>query len=182
MSTIPSIEPASATAGDTVQWSKSLPDYPSSAGWSLKYALRGVNGSLDITATVSGVSFLASGVMPAVAGDYTLQGFVIKSAEKHTIYEGKFRLTPDISAISGTYDGRSHAKRVLDAIEAVIEGRATRGDQEMTIDGERLVKMTAEQLKLLRTYYRNEYAAEQRAENIRNGRGNGRKVVVRFTT
>lgn len=181
MSIIPTIEPGTATAGDTIQWSKSLPDYPASAGWVLKYALRGVSGSIDITCTASGPSYLASGILPATAGEYTLQGFVTNGAEKHTIYSGKIKLTPDISAVSGTYDGRSHAKRVLDAIESVIEGRATRGDQELTIDGTRLVRMTAEQLKLLRTYYRNEYNAEQRAENVRNGRGSGRKVVVRFT-
>lgn len=180
MSIIPTIEPSTATAGDTIQWSKSLPDYPASAGWVLKYALRGVVGTLDITATVSGPSYLATGVMPAVAGDCTLQGFVTNGSEKHTIYIGTIKLTPDISALAGTYDGRSHAKRVLDAIEAVIEGRAGKGDQELTIDGTRLVKMSAEQLKLLRTYYRNEYTAEQRAENVRNGRGSGRKVVVRF--
>jgi hypothetical protein len=30
-------EPVRITAGDTVAWTKALPDYPASAGWVLKY-------------------------------------------------------------------------------------------------------------------------------------------------
>jgi hypothetical protein len=179
MQTIHEIEPTAATAGDTVNWSKCLPEYPSASGWTLKYALRGINGSLDITATTSGAGYLATGIVPA-AGDYTLQGYVVKGSEKHTIYISAFTATPDLSAAIANYDGRSHAKRVLDAIEAVIEGRATRGDQAMIVDGTSIIKMSAEQLKLLRVYYRKEYAAEKRADAVKNGRRSGRKVLVRF--
>ena len=180
MKTIPDKEPSSATAGDTVQWSRSLSDYPASAGWSLKYVMRGANGSLDMVAVASGDDYLVTAVVPA-AGDYALQGYVVKGTEKHTICVLSFMSTPDLSAAVAGYDSRSHARRVLDAIERVIEGRATRGDQETTVDGTRLVKMTVPELLALRSRYQAEYRREQEAARLAQGRNSGRKIVTRFT-
>lgn len=177
---IPTIEPSTVTAGDTVKWQRSLPDYPASAGWLLKYALRGAS-AIDITADSNQLVNVPSSVTSSwAAGSYSVQGYVTLAGEQHTVYQGPLTIAPSLVAAGADYDGRSHAKRVLDAIEAVIEGRAARGDQEMTIDGTRLVKMSVEQLKTLRVYYRREYQAEQRKLAVASGKKNGRRVLMRF--
>lgn len=173
-------EPRTVTAGDTIKWQRTLPDYPASAGWVLKYALRGPS-VIDITADDSQlVSVLSSASAVWVAGDYYMQGFVVKGSEQYTVYSGPVTVRPNLAAISGVYDGRSHVKRVLDAIEAVIEKRASKGDQQITIDGTMLSKMTAEQLMLIRNRYAREYRAELAANGIQNGKKSGNRILTRF--
>lgn len=175
-------EPLEVAAGDTIQWKRSLPDYSAADGWVLKYALRGP-AIIDITGTADGSDHLI-GVDSAnssswAAGDYVVQGFVEKGTERFTVYSGRVKITPDLAALSsGTYDGRSHARRVIDAIEAVIEGRATRDQQEMWIDGERLVRTPFEILIQIRNRYRRELGTETRREGSRQGRRSGR--IIKF--
>lgn len=178
---IPTLEPSAVAAGDTIQWSRTLPDYPASAGWTLKYALRGP-AIVDIVADATQLVTVPASVSSSwVAGDYFILGFVVQGTTRYTVYSGTITINPNLALAVANYDGRSHAKRVLDAIEAVIEGRASRGDQETTIDGTRLVKMTVEQLRGLRSYYRNEYFAEVRRENVKNGKRSGRRILMRFS-
>lgn len=179
--TVPTFEPNIVTAGDTIQWSRSFPDYPAASGWALKYALRGPF-AIDITADSNQqITVLASASSAWVAGVYSVQGYVVKGTEQHTIYSGTMIIRPNLINVSGVYDGRSHARRVLDAIEAVIEKRASKGDQQTTIDGIMLNKMTAEQLLMMRARYQRECAAEQRVTDRLNGKKSGRRVLMRFT-
>lgn len=180
---VSNIEPAVITAGDTITWSRSLPDYPASGGWVLHYALRGAT-AIDIIAAASGADHLVA-VAPAASagyadGLYTMQGYVTNGSARYTIYSGPITIRPDLAASSTAYDGRSHVKKVLDAIESVIEGRATKGDQQLTIDGTTLVKMTAVELLALRTRYQGEYRKELQAARVAQGKNSGRKIVTRF--
>jgi len=180
---IPHIEPAVITAGDTITWSRSLPDYPASGGWVLTYALRGP-AAINIVAVASGSDHLVS-VPSAVsslylAGLYAVQGYVTNGTDRVTIFSGPVTIKPDLVTAVAGYDGRSHVKKTLDSIEAVIEGRAGKGDQELTIDGTRLVKMTATELLELRARYKNEYRKELQAGRVAQGKNSGRKIVTRF--
>ena len=47
-------EPARVTAGDTIAWTKTLSDYPASAGWVLAYTLINAGAKITITAAASG--------------------------------------------------------------------------------------------------------------------------------
>lgn len=179
----PNIEPAVITAGDTVTWSRSLPDYPATDGWLLSYALRGPT-AIDITAAANGVDHLVDvGTVVSSGyadGLYTMQGYVSNGTSRFTVYTGPVTIKPDLAAAGAGYDGRSHVKRTLDAIEAVIEGRASKGDQQLSIDGTTLIKMTATDLLNLRTRYQNEYRREQQAARVAQGKNSGRKIVTRF--
>jgi hypothetical protein len=182
---IPNIEPAVITAGDTITWSRSLPDYPASSGWVLHYALRGVAAVIDITGTASGndhlISILAATSAAYVAGQYSIQGYVINGSTRVTIFNDTITITPDLVTAVAGYDGRSHVKKTLDSLEAVIEGRASRDQLELTIDGTRLVKMTPEQILAWRAQYHREYRKELQAARIAQGKNSGRKIVTRFT-
>ena len=50
---------------------------------------------------------------------YDIIGVVVKAAEKYVVFDGIFEvLTNPVTA--GAYDPRTHARRVLDLIEAAI--------------------------------------------------------------
>jgi hypothetical protein len=78
-------------------------------------------------------------------------------------------------------DLRSHAKKVLDNIQAVIEGRATIDQSSMSIAGRSLSRMSVDELMTFRDRYKAEYLKEIKLARIRNGQGTGNTPKVRFT-
>lgn len=174
-------EPLEVAIGDTAIWTRVLPDYQASDGWALSYALRGP-AVVDITSEADGDNHLvtiASDTL-TVAGTYFVQGFVTKDSVRHSVYRGRIIATPDLSAADANYDGSSHAAKVIAAIEAVIEGRATRDQQEMQVDGDRLVRTPFEVLIQIRNRYRHELASEVAREKRKQGRKVSRNVKFKF--
>ena len=114
------------------------------------------------------------------AGDYLWQLIATKTTTRYTIEEGWITLTDNIAVRSALYDNRTHAKRVLDAIEAVIEGRATQVQSTYMIAGRQLVYIPITQLLLLRANYKDEYSGEVATAKIKAGLASGRKIAVRF--
>lgn len=90
------------------------------------------------------------------------------------IEDGRLTIAPNLVAAQAGYDGRSHARRVLDAIEAVIEGRASRDQQSYTIGNRSLQRTPIADLLSLRAKYRAEVAAEDAAS--RGSRSFGRMI------
>lgn len=180
---IPSSEPASVVAGDTLAWKLTLGDYPASSGWVLSYALRNDQAAIDITASASGSDHLVS--VPAStsktwrAGSYAWSAFVTKASERYTVGNGTIIVAPNL-AVGGPVDSRSHARRVLDAIEAVLERRATKDQEEFTIGDRSLKRTPLAELIRLRSVYRGEVRREQQALDIAAGRDSGNRILVRF--
>jgi hypothetical protein len=52
--TVPTKEPLTIRAGDTIEWTKSIDDYKASDGWTLSYSFRSASGTIDITSTADG--------------------------------------------------------------------------------------------------------------------------------
>ena len=75
----------------------------------------------------------------------------------------------------------THATRVLAAIEAVLERRATKDQESYTIDGRSLSRTPISELLLLRNLYRREVQLEAQAENVAAGKANGRMILTRFS-
>ena len=138
---IPTVEPQSLRLGDTASWSRSLADYPASAGWVLSYALVKSGTRITFTASASGDDHLVS--VPAAtttgwaAGTYQWQARVSKAGEAYTIGTGSIELLVDFATQASGYDARSHARKTLEAIKAWIEGRDM-GVAEYEIAGRRL--------------------------------------------
>ena len=80
-----------------------------------------------------------------------------------------------------TADPRSHAKITLEAVEAVIEGRATKDQENYSIAGRSLSRTPVADLLSLRDYYRTEFLREQRVERRNNGIGTGARILARFS-
>jgi hypothetical protein len=183
MSTIPTIEPAAVTAGDTITWKRALPDYPASGGWVLSYILLSSTNKITITGSASGDDHLIS--VPAatsaayLAGTYAWQAYVTKATDRITIGSGSLIINKNFAALT-TSDTRSHAKKVLEAIESVLEGTASNDQQELTINGTTLKRKSIADLLKLRQFYLNEYQNEQKAEKLAAGLGSGNRIMVRF--
>jgi hypothetical protein len=69
---------------------------------------------------------------------------------------------------------------MLDAIEALIEGRATADVSTYSINGRSLTKLSIDELQKWRGVYRAEYNAELRRKKQLRGRGASNQIRVRF--
>lgn len=176
-------EPVTFTAGDTVKFSKSLPDYPASAGWSLTYYAIQHNHKFNVTAVANGdnfdVTISAATTAAYVYGDYYWEAYVSKAAERFKVGSGTFTVLRNL-AVENNFDARSHARKTLDAIEAVIEGRASTDQEEYTIGNRSLKRTAISDLIVLADKYRAMVKAEENAEAVRLGRGAKNRILVRF--
>lgn len=183
---IPTTEPTELRAGDTWRWTRALADYPASA-WTLKYRYKHPTlAGFEIVATASGdthsVAYAAASSADVAAGEFSWSAWVEGgSSEKYTVDEGVVTIKPDYraAAASAVLDDRSHARIVLAAIEAVIEGRAAKDQEEYEIAGRRLKHTPIPQLLKLRQTYRAEVRAQQQAERLQNGTGIGGRIQFR---
>jgi hypothetical protein len=183
---IPTSEPTTFAAGDSLSWTRSLSDYTIADGWSLVYYFRGYNlSTLDLTSTTSGtlhlVSITAAQSTTLTPGTYTVGGFAVKSGERVQIYSGQIVVTANLATLEAGADTRSHAKRTLENIEAVIEGRASSSVLNSTVNGTSLQRIPVADLLKLRDYYAQKVLGEERALAAAQGRSTDRRILASFT-
>jgi len=73
-----------------------------------------------------------------------------------------------------------HARNMLNAIEAVLEGRITADVESYSIAGRSITKIPVSELLVLRSKYKAEVQSQEAAENVSLGLGSGRKIKTRF--
>lgn len=194
-------EPLELIVGDSVTWIRrgvqaveendngviTYVDIKASEGWALKFTAVGKLGVITINATADDdnaddfkFSKAAADTALYAAGDYKWQVVATKTTTRYTIAEGLITLTDNISGRSALYDNRSHAKKVLDAIEATIEGRASQDQMNYQIAGRSLSRTPLQDLMRLRVMYKSEYEGEVAAANIEAGLASGNKILSRF--
>lgn len=185
MADIPTTEPAEIVAGNTVKWTREdlTEDYPAPT-WTLKYYFVKTGAQIEIIATAVGETFsvtVAKAVTAAWgAGIYRWEAYVEDGTERYRVDYGTIEIKTDIAAQGSGYDGRSHAKKVLDAIEAILEKTATLEQKRMSVNGMSLDKRETTDLLLIYDKYKAMYLREQREERIRNGLGHKGKILTRL--
>lgn len=181
----PKTEPVEITAGDLVMWRKD--DLASFlTGFTLAYTFRPASGGVAVTvpATVVGGEFrvsLASGVTATMQpGLWYWQAYLTRTADnaRISLSDGETRVQPNLASVAT--DTRSHARKMLDAIESVMEGRATTDVASYTIGGRQINKMSAEDLMKWRSYYRSEVQAEVDAQRIESGQKSKNTIQAVF--
>lgn len=184
----PEPEPDELIAGDRWVWKRTDlgADYHPDS-YSLTYSLR-LEGDgtdeIEITANEDGQDYLvevASATTAAyTAGRYHWQAYITRSSdsERITVDRGVLEVIADRD--ESTADPRSHVKKTLDALEATIEGRATKADQGYTIEGRSLSRMSMDELIRAHGIYQAKYNAELAKKRAERGLGAGNKVRVRF--
>lgn len=184
--TIPTTEPAFLQAGDTLQWQRTLPDYPATDGWALSYRLINAATKIDIAATASGpdhlVTVSAATSAAYAAGEYAWAAYVTKTTERHTVGTGRVTVKPDLAAKTAGFDARSTAKKALDDLRAALAAWLTNSGtvQEYEIAGRRMKFATADDIRSRISIAEREVAREDAAEKLASGLPTGRRVLVRF--
>lgn len=168
-------------AGDTLDFSTTVSNYPASDGYTFKHRLvpRVTGTPITLTATTDADGSYRTQASPVttaawVVGEYDWFSWVEKTGARYSVDQGQVTIQPNPSAAT-TSDQRSHARKTLEAIEAVIEGRATQDQQEYTIGNRSLKRTPIADLLKLRARYRAEVRKEEAAVS-----GVGGKVVVRL--
>ncbi len=183
----PSQVPTELQLGDYWAWKREdlANDYPV-ADYSLSYEFNLVDGStasnFTLTATESGDTYLieASNTSSYTKGNYNWVSYITRSSDSARIKIGEgFTEIEDNFATTST-SVRSHAKKVLDAIEAVIENRASMDQSSMSIAGRSLSRLSIDELMTFRDRYRAEYLKEVKRARIKNKKPSGNIIGVKF--
>lgn len=179
--------PATLRAGDKISWTETLSDYPATL-WTLGFYLSSFNKPvISFTSTASGTDHLISILQVTsktwVPGSYQWQGYVYLTATpttRYTLENGNIEVLPDLTQATSQSDFRSHVKKVLDAIESVLEGKASQDASSYSIGGRSISKWSPSELLVWRDKYRLEYANEIAAEKVAKGLDSGKRVGLRF--
>lgn len=171
--------PGEIGAGVTFRATVSLPVYPA-PDWSVDLILRGP-GQIDLASTADGDNHAfhaaAAATKDWVPGHYRFELRASDGVDVVTVETGETRIAPDLAAIGQSHDGRDHVRKVLDAVEAVIENRATIDQQSYQINNRSLQRTPMNELLRLRDRYR----AELRQQKRGGKRGGlGPQIKVRF--
>jgi len=183
----PTSEPNELQLGDFWAWKRTdlSTDYPT-ASYALSYEFNLVDGStaanFTLTATESNDEYIieASNTTSYTAGEYNWISYITRSSDS-----ARIKLSEGFTEIQQNYatttsSVRSHAKKVLDAIEAVIENRATMDQSSMSIAGRSLSRLTIDELLQFRDRYKAEYLKEVKKERIKNKKDSGNTIKIRF--
>jgi hypothetical protein len=179
--TISEVEPTELRAGETWAWKRSYADY-SATGWTLSYTLINSANKISLTASATGANHLVS--VPAVtttgtggvtgtdsytAGTYSVIGRVTDGTSVYSVYDGLLTILPNLAAAS-TYDTRSTAKQLLDALDAYLLDKATANQLDVieTAIADRRIRRDKASLLKWRSDLKIEVAREDAAANGEN--------------
>ena len=183
-------EPSKLVLGDFWAWRRDdlASDYPVSA-YALTYEFHldaGGGGTKKFTLTATEaddtyyIEAASSSTTSYAIGDYIWEAYITKSSDSNRVIVDSGRTTITENLANTNADLRSHAKIVLDAIEAVIENRASMDQSSMSIAGRSLSRMSIDELMTFRDRYKAEYLKEIKLARIRNKQGSGNTVKVNF--
>jgi len=186
----PTQEPDVLVVGDRWVWRRPdlVADYPT-ADYALTYEFHedsGGGGShkFTITATETTDDYIveiASATTAAYAtGDFHWYAFITRTSDSERIAIDDGYAKIELNFADTNADHRSHAKKVLDAIEAVLENRASQDQMSYSIAGRSLSRMSIDDLMRFRDRYRAEYNRELKKWRIKNKQDTGNTIKARF--
>lgn len=164
---LPTETPNTITAGATTAWQLSFADYLATDGWSASLKLRGPSPGLDVNATTNDDDFVftltAAQTATMGGGVWAYQIWATKSGEAYLAESGQLSVTAALPAKNIAVDNRSDARRILDAIDALLLKKATKDQQEYQIADRMLQTYKPTELVEMRRYYAGIVAREEAA-------------------
>ncbi|QSH40936.1 hypothetical protein P0136_10630 [Lentisphaerota bacterium ZTH] len=162
--------PKELTSGFSHSWEVTLPEYPTSESWNIRYLVRIKSDRLlDIPATTSDNAYQFSissddlkGVLLSVV---PWQCVAVKGDIRKLVTNGKVKLVPDLSDTS--VDFRDYPEKMLAAVDAVLEGRLDDPITEVEYNGRRLKYLPVNELLELRKMFLTMLPQNQRIQTIR---------------
>ena len=188
LTTIQNYIPYEFYAGDTVIWQiENLNTDYSNSTHTLTYKFRLENNgstTFSVDATADGnnykITLSASTTASITEGKYNFISYVTRTSDnaRVTVDRGMIEVKPNLA--SSTSETRSHAKKMLDLIESLLEGKATKDVSSYSIAGRSLNKMSVSELLEWRNYYKTEYNRELSKQRNENEDGSGNTIKISF--
>lgn len=180
-------EPKRIIEGDAYAWKIAQGDW-APATWSLDYDFVSDADRVNVTTTdaLDGTWLvdLDSLITTSLTGgkDYEWFAYVDDGTDKRTIRRGRVEVLVDPRLQTSGYDYRTLNRQILEAIQALISGKALKGDQlSYSIANRQLTRYSPEELIEWEKVYMHKVRAEDRAAAIARGEDPGDKVVhIRF--
>lgn len=180
--------PRTIVIGDFVQFklSEYSTDYANTAHTMTLMARSGTGANVEfsIVATNSGDDYLFTANSAATASytaglfHYQIEVLETSSSNRIIVDQGELDVTVDLDV--NAVDPRTHAEKMLQKIEAVLENRADADVSSYSIAGRSLTKMSPEELLTWRDTYRREVKAYRRKLDVKHGRQTSSTVLMRF--
>jgi hypothetical protein len=177
--------PKSFTLGESLEWERDYTDYKTSDGWAVTAKFR-ASGSTGFDIAASGensiwtFSALPAATASLTAGVFYCQVWATRTNEAKIIETAAVVASAPFGATSVNFDGRSQYQKILQAIDALVAGKATLDQQAYQIGNRRLDRIPIPDLLALRSQYAKLYNREKRAAALKKGAGFAAPVRVRF--
>lgn len=176
--------PTTLRAGDTLADLFDLSDYPAPT-WVLHFALTSATTkyTADCSANGSSHQLAVTSATTAgwAAGTYTWVSYVTTGSTRTTLSSGTVQILPDLVA-AANYDGRSAARKALDAAEAALADYGSKAYlQEFQIGDRRQKFQTPGDFIAWVDKLRAMVRAEEASARLARGLAPKNKLLVRFT-
>lgn len=180
------VSPSTVTsliAGDTWSWSIVDSDRSPANGWALSFRFSGAtNFPLTVTTNATGdgwdITHAAATTASVSTGRYEWFARASLAADAVTIARGQLTVQPNITATG--IDGRSNSRVALEAIEAMIAGRASAAQKMYEIAGRKVEFFSLPELLKARDKLRIDVSREDACANAAAGLADRRRVIVSF--
>ena len=181
---IPTTEPQRFIQGELVEWTRSLSNFPASA-WTLTYTFVSPSHTFTVTATPDGddhkAAITAGLSLDIPRGEYNWQALADDGAlDTKEIDRGFLVVDRAFSEESEGFDTRTFARRMLEAIEARLEGTADRDDLSYSTEGLSVSRYAPEQLEERRAFYRRLVVQEDREQKAANRDFHSGRIFTRL--
>ena len=183
--TIPSVEPTEIMQADVVKWYADLADYRP-ASWTLTYAFvpdiaSGTAVTIDAADNSDGRHLMTVSAVQSAAlevGRWRMVKYVTDaSSNRYTL--GTYFIDVKTNPASPATDARTHVKKMLDLIRAVLEGRADSSVLSESDDSRSLQYKDDAELIRLERHYTRLYNEELQRARLAAGLGRSDKVQFR---
>lgn len=182
MADVPTYEPTTITAGDTLRWTRTLDDYPASE-WTLMYSLLPLAGgtAIEIESTADGdthsVDVAATTTAEYAAGEYNLVAYVTDvSLARFSQPQLSKRITilPDPASATAA-DQRTDAEKKLSLLRTAYDALVSKSVTSTTISGNVYTLRSLDELQRQIKHWTSVVLAEKQARNAGSGR-----IFIRF--
>lgn len=181
-------EPSEITKSELLRWRRTeLSDTYDPTLYDLEYHSRSAGGTntFTITATSDATGFYVDEALADTdaypVGHYYWTAFIVRKADSERVRVGSGQWDVMANLEESDADPRSHAKKMIDLLQDVLEGRAENDVIYYMIGGRAISKIPLDDLRKLLQDYKAEYSQELIEESRTAGKSNRNKMQVRFT-
>ncbi len=179
-------EPVKIAAGDTISFVRGLDNFLPTAGWFIKYEVRGGTQVIEFESVAQGLGhavLVPSATTAAwLPGRYVLVGYAENTGtgERERVYYNNLEIAPNLEGSQGDVNVLTHNERMVALIQAVQEGAATNNILVSEVEQTRIQRLTPQQLREELTFWEFRVQAERRRANAQAERASGRNRLIQF--